>query len=115
MITEFGKLLKIIRIKTGDSVLDMANKLHISKSYLTSIENGSRRIPNELINVLFSVYPLTEKDKENIRETVVLCTNMIKINLDNYSDEEKRIILNLVKKESSKDKIHKIFDIINEK
>lgn len=44
MITEFGKLLRIIRINTGDSARTMAEKFGMSPSYLSTIENG-KRIP----------------------------------------------------------------------
>ena len=40
MITEFGKLLRIIRINTGDSARTMAEKFGMSPSYLSTIENG---------------------------------------------------------------------------
>ena len=47
MITEFGKLLRIIRINTGDSARTMAEKFGMSPSYLSTIENGKRNIPEE--------------------------------------------------------------------
>lgn len=41
MITEFGKLLRIIRINTGDSARTMAEKFGMSPSYLSTIETES--------------------------------------------------------------------------
>ena len=48
MITEFGKILRIIRINCGDSAKDMSEKLGISASYLSAIENGKRNVPDNL-------------------------------------------------------------------
>lgn len=45
MLTEFGKLLRIIRINSGDTSKDMAKKLNLSPSYLSAIESGKRNIP----------------------------------------------------------------------
>lgn len=39
MLTEFGKLLRIIRINSGDTSKDMAKKLNLSPSYLSAIES----------------------------------------------------------------------------
>lgn len=39
MLTEFGKILRIIRINSGDSSRAMAKKLNLSPSYLSAIEN----------------------------------------------------------------------------
>ena len=38
MLTEFGKVMRIIRINTGDSMRDMAAKIGMSATYLSAIE-----------------------------------------------------------------------------
>ena len=48
MLTEFGKLLRIIRINSGDTSKDMAKKLNLSPSYLSAIESGKRNIPLDI-------------------------------------------------------------------
>lgn len=47
MLTEFGKVMRIIRINTGDSMRDMAAKIGMSATYLSAIETGklNRRKP----------------------------------------------------------------------
>ena len=62
MITEFGKLLRIIRVNSGDSAKDMAIKLNMSPSYLSTIENGKRNIPPDMEQLLISAYNLSDRD-----------------------------------------------------
>lgn len=101
MATEFGKILRIIRVKTGEDAETMAQKLHISKSYLTAIENGTRNIPDELITLLEESYPFTPEDRRNIKASIIKSTKILKINLDNYSETEKKIIRAFIEKRVS--------------
>ena len=47
-----GLKIKKIRIDLGFSVKTLANQIGVSRSYLTLIENGERRIPKRLIGNL---------------------------------------------------------------
>ena len=71
MITEFGKLLRIIRINSGDSAKEMAKKLNMSPSYLSTIENGKRNIPPDMEELLIHAYKLSDKDKAKLRKAMV--------------------------------------------
>lgn len=51
MLTEFGKVMRIIRINTGDSMRDMAAKIGMSATYLSAIETGKRNIPANIAHV----------------------------------------------------------------
>jgi len=70
MITELGRLLRIIRVNSGDSTHEMAKKLHISTSLLIAIENGRRKTPEDIEERLCSVYNLLESDKKKIRDAI---------------------------------------------
>ena len=78
MLTQFGKLLRIIRINSGDSAKDMAKKLNLSPSYLSAIENGNRRIPSDMEQLLCEAYPLSDVDKEKIRFAILETHEILK-------------------------------------
>ena len=44
MITPIGKFLRKLRIDTGEILKDMAEKLHVSPSFLSAVENGKKKI-----------------------------------------------------------------------
>ncbi len=114
MITEFGKLLRIIRINTGDSAKEMSKKLNISQSYLSAIENGNRNIPSDMENLLIKAYPLSDYDKEKLRSAMIGCSDTIKINLVDFEEEKKQLIFALVNNEVPNDKLNKMYELIQE-
>ena len=68
MLSEYGKILRIIRINNGELLNDMAQKVDVSPALLSYIENGKREIPvsclinlSRLYNV--SIDYLVESDK----------------------------------------------------
>ena len=89
MITEFGKLLRIIRINTGDSARTMAEKFGMSPSYLSTIENGKRNIPPEMEELVIRAYDLSEHDKEKLRKTIIDTTAQLKVDLTEMEEKKK--------------------------
>ena len=43
MLTEFGKVMRIIRINSNESMRDMAAKIGMSAAYLSAIETGKTK------------------------------------------------------------------------
>lgn len=56
-----GSKIKNIRIHLGLTVEFLSQKLGVSRSYLTLIENGERRLPKKLIKKLAKALKLSEE------------------------------------------------------
>lgn len=56
VLTELGKKTRKIRIDNEEILMDMANKLGISVSYLSSIEVGKRNVPEDFIEKIEQIY-----------------------------------------------------------
>ena len=54
MITPIGKFLRKLRIDTGEILKDMAEKLHVSPSFLSAVENGKKKMPSTWNSTTFS-------------------------------------------------------------
>ena len=108
MATEFGKILRIIRINSGDTAKTMADKLGISVPYLNAIENGRRDIPSDLTDKVINVYTLSEKDQKNIKDKV-------KIDLTELAEKKRRVILALAQDEIDDDVMEEICKMVNAK
>jgi transcriptional regulator with XRE-family HTH domain len=115
MITEFGKLLRIIRINSGDSAKEMASKLNMSPSYLSTIENGKRNIPPDMESLLISAYNLSEKDKEKLRKAMMKSSETVKIDLTDLAEKKKQMIFEITKGNLDEDTIDQLCKIINDK
>lgn len=114
-MTEFGKTLRIIRINSGDSAKQMADKLGISVPYLNAIENGRRDVPADLLEKVISAYPLSERDCENLKEALVATKDRVKIDLTELGEKKRRVIMALARDEIDADTLDEICKLVNNK
>ncbi len=113
MLTEFGKLLRIIRINSGDTSRDMARKLNLSPSYLSAIESGKRNIPLDIEKLLAEAYPLSQTDLSKLRSAMFNSGSTVKINLTDFAEKKQRLIFALAQDDISGETLDKIDDLIS--
>lgn len=65
MLTEFGKLLRKIRIDKGMLLKDMAGALSISPAYLSAVETGKKPIPDGFVGRIASLFDYTAGSDEH--------------------------------------------------
>ena len=97
MATEFGKLLKILRINSGDGTKEMAEKFGVSVPYLYAIESGRRDIPDDIVEKVVAHYSLSDTDIAKLKEAVLATKDKMKIDLSSYAEKKKRVIVTLMK------------------
>ncbi len=112
MLTEFGKLLRIIRINSGDTSKDMAKKLGLSASYLSAIESGKRNIPTDMEKLLSKSYPLSKVDIEKLRSAMLSSSDSVKINLTDFAEKKQRVIMAIAQDDISDNVLDEISDLI---
>ena len=112
MLTEFGKLLRIIRINSGDSSREMAKKLGFSPSYLSAIESGKRNIPTDMEKLLSKSYPLSQIDLEKLRTAMFASSDTVKINLTDFAEKKQRVIIAIAQDDISDNVLDEISDLI---
>lgn len=115
MLTEFGKVMRIIRINTGDSMRDMAAKIGMSATYLSAIETGKRNIPANMEELLFTNYNFSDKDKKKIKDSIEKSAAQVKINLTEMADKKKKLIYKLSKGDIDEETLDRLCEIISEK
>ena len=52
MLTALGRFLRKIRIDRNELLKDMADKLEVSASFLSAVENGKKSMPSPPFSVL---------------------------------------------------------------
>ena len=115
MVTQLGKILRIIRINTGDSMRDMAAKIGMSATYLSAIETGKRNIPSNMEELLFTHYNFSEKDKKRIKDAIAESASQVKIDLTEMAEKQKKIIYSVAKGEIDEATLDKLCEIIKNK
>lgn len=115
-MTDLGKSLRILRIENDENLYDMAVKLGISSSYLSSIENGLRNMPVDLLDKLKSVYCLSNEQFQKLKEEADDQQKSVFINLRNLTDEQRYMALALSRSldKLDKGKCNDILKIIKE-
>lgn len=91
MYTEVGKFLRHLRIDCNETLKDMAERLEVSSSFISAIENGKKSISNGLYDKLIKEYSLTAEQIVKFRDAVDLSSSTITINLENSSPEKQRL------------------------
>ncbi len=112
MLTEFGKLLRIIRINSGDTSRDMAKKLGFSPSYLSAIESGKRNVPIDMERLLSRSYPLSQIDLEKLRTAMFSSGGAVKINLTDFAEKKQKVIMAIAQDDISDNVLDEISDLI---
>jgi len=114
MATEIGKYLKLLRIKTGDSLRAMAAKLKISPAYLSSIENGKRSIPENFLDLINSAYELNDQEKKKLKEIFYNSIDTYTFDLSNFSEKKREVLLSLAQEDLNESVIDKLRAVIKQ-
>ncbi|WP_375659137.1 helix-turn-helix domain-containing protein [Bartonella sp. MR30HLJHH] len=73
MLTSFGKILRKLRIDHSERLLDMAKKLDISVSFLSSVEIGKKSVPVGLEEKIIELYGLDKEKALLLRKAAYAC------------------------------------------
>lgn len=103
MLTSFGKFLRILRINNGEILKDMADKLNVSVSFLSAVENGKKEVPSLWEEKIADIYNLNSTEKEELTEAILKSKKEVKISLQELDDQDKDIVLEFARKFSDLD------------
>lgn len=108
-------LLKKIRINNNEMLMDMANKLNISSSFLSAIENGKKKVPEDFKEKICSNYSLTPDEIKDLNEGISINNDEVDFNLSKLSGSKKELAISLGRSfDSLSDKtIDELLDIIS--
>ncbi len=95
-VTEFGKFMRKLRHKNNENTEKMAERLDVTRSYLSQVELAVRdvHVPLYLVKRINDVYKLTPEELEEFRECI-LTVNCDRKRMDfgNISDSDRQKIL----------------------
>ncbi len=116
MVTEYGKLLRKIRIDQDEILKDMAGKLEITSAYLSSIENGKRPIPVNMTKTIVAKYKLDDFMADSLLEAEDSIKKNVEINLNTANQSQKTVVLSLARQfeQLTDEQLEKIRQILEE-
>lgn len=112
MVTEFGKFLRILRISKDKNAKVLAEKLGVSISYLSAVENGKRPIPLSWEKKIIKIFDLDDKECDKLKSLIIKSSNNLNIDLNNVDEQHKNLLFSLARKEIDENTINKLCEIV---
>lgn len=81
MITTLGKFLRKLRIDRNEILKDMADKLEVTVSFLSAVENGKKKMPSEWNPKICDLYKLDKNQKKDFSEAIATSEEKIEMNI----------------------------------
>lgn len=103
MLTKIGRFLRKLRIDEGEILKDMADKLAVTVSFLSSVENGKKRMPSAWNEKICNLYNLDEKQKEEFTTAIAETEKAIEMNLLNANLGKRELAVSFARKFSEID------------
>ena len=97
-LTPLGKFLRKLRIDHNELLRTMAEKLGISMSFLSSVENGKKSMPSEWITKIANLYQLNDAQRMEFDQSVAESEKGIAVKFDGLSEEKKKISVAFARK-----------------
>ena len=97
MLTEFGKALRKIRVDRQQLLRDMADKLGVSSAYLSAVETGKRRIPQDWVSKIASIYSLSCEEQADLQSAADNSFFDVTISLVNASEQKRNAVLSFAR------------------
>ena len=98
MLSPFGKFCRKLRLERGELLLDMAKKLQVQSSYLSSVEVGRKSVPESWKDEIANLYNLNIDEKKDLEKAINESIRQIKINMENRSDKDRQFLLAFARK-----------------
>ena len=112
MVNSFGRFCRKLRIDHGELLFDMASKLGVSSAFLSKVENGKKKPPTEWLDALKEIYNLKASQADELEQCVFEAQNYDSIDISNFEDEDKLMMLSFARKFNriDKEKIKKLLE-----
>lgn len=98
MLTPLGIFLRKLRLDHNEILKDMANKLNVSVSFLSAVENGKKKIPQNWAKEIKNMYNLSNEQIINFENAIIETQEYLEINLKNLSNIQKSIAISFARK-----------------
>lgn len=104
MVNSFGKFCRKLRIDNDQLLADMAKELGVSSAFLSKVENGRKKPPKSWRNKIILRYQLDESKIAELDECLFEAMNSDSIDISEYTDENKEMLLSFARNLDSMDR-----------
>ena len=116
MLTVFGKFLRILRMDTGELLKTMADKLEVTSSFLSAVENGKKKIPVDWVEKISRLYFLSDDKFIELQNAVCETNQCVEIGLSNLNCQQRELAFSFARKlnDIGDEELQKLWVILKE-
>lgn len=97
MVTKLGIFLRKLRLDNNEIMKDMAEKLGVSPSFLSAVENGKKKMPDSWLDSIINLYDLDQEKQNELMISIEESRTKVEIPLDEFSGSKKRLLLSFAR------------------
>ena len=105
MLTGIGRFLRKLRIDHGEILKDMAEKLGVTVSFLSAVENGKKKMPSIWNQKICNLYCLDARQKEEFTAAIADTERSVEMVFDNITMERRELAVSFARKFSELDDV----------
>ncbi|MDO4466670.1 MAG: helix-turn-helix transcriptional regulator [Bacillota bacterium] len=98
MLTSIGKFLRKLRIDEGEILKDMAEKLEVTVSFLSAVENGKKHMPSGWNIRICELYKLSDDQKKAFTTAIAETEDAIEMNFIGQSLQNRELAVSFARK-----------------
>ena len=98
MLTDLGRFLRKLRIDRNELLKHMAQKLDVSVSFLSAVENGNKKMPSEWNERICTLYDLNPQQQAEFTEAIAKTERTLDIPIWKTSEEGKTLAVSFARK-----------------
>ncbi|MCF0229683.1 MAG: XRE family transcriptional regulator [Parasporobacterium sp.] len=89
--TKFGEFMRVLRVKNHEIMGDTAKLLNCMVSFVSSVENGKKNVPESWAPILIDHYHLDESQQKELYEAIEESKTQVKLNLSSASVSQRKL------------------------
>ena len=91
MATALGKFLRRLRIDNDELLKNMADKLQVASSTLSSIENGRRNPPKGFVEKVKDVYQLGKDQLADFEDAILASRDEVQLRVKEMPEQDREL------------------------
>lgn len=98
MLTSVGRFLRKLRIDNGEILKDMADKLNVTVSFLSAVENGKKRMPSVWNSRICDLYHLDDSQRTEFTTAIAETESSVEMNFDGVAVGNRELAVSFARK-----------------
>lgn len=95
-MNDFNFFIQQLKAKNGILSKDLAMMIGCSRAYISAIENGKRKIPDDFYEKICSIFEFSETEKMTLQTSIVKANDEYEVNRFTIAERQKDIMKNIM-------------------